>query len=714
MGTTPPTANHAADIAAAPLHAAVAAPLATLEEQLAELETQLAALDNRRKALKRASTFDLDRWRALDAEEEALKRKREALLRAAAQAPEQVEASGADESAPSANGTPPTQTASSLTPMVAEAASATTNGAQPPPDAAREDGAGEDASTADKTTGDDGTSEQAQDKAEKEHGAPPPPLVPPGWTVANDTLSRTSGTNGTTSTAVGPVLWITGTVERDGGERELRVEWAGGRATLTARAMSDNRHLTGLASRGFPIREDRRRDYAEWLYDFYRANETILPFERHTSRLGWHGHIFVWPDAVMAAAGADTSRIRFTPRDSEAARIAGAINTRRGTLEGWLNAIRPDYERFPNFAATLCTAFASLLLEPLGMTEGFVGDVNEETQVGKTSELRVCVSAYGDAGGDDRLLTSWGSTKAGLEYRAGTLGSIPLLLDESRERRTASIVPTIYMLRNGHADDRATPGGAADKVSWKNTTLSTGEASLVEYVSAAGGALPGMPFGEKSPERARSVTKLVQEANANCGHAARDFVRRLVAGEFGTFAELRAEYERRFTVLLDQGYESRLAEHIALITLTADLLHRAFGLQAPSFTSLWSTAKDVSGKPGDEQAALDALVSIVAANRDLIFGLGDRERRLWGEELGIYRNGKLALHPDKTKRLLEDRDRRFDYPAAHRAWVRAGLLERDGKNLDPKVQCGKMRVRMLRFSAAATRDVFGIGQEENQ
>ena len=136
MGTTPPTANHAADIAAAPLHAAVAAPLAALEEQLAELETQLPALDNRRKALKRASTFDLDRWRALDAEEEALKRKREALLRAAAQAPEQVEASGADESAPSANGTPPTQTASSLTPMVAEAASATTNGAQPPPDAA--------------------------------------------------------------------------------------------------------------------------------------------------------------------------------------------------------------------------------------------------------------------------------------------------------------------------------------------------------------------------------------------------------------------------------------------------------------------------------------------------------------------------------------------------------------------------------------------------
>ncbi len=550
--------------------------------------------------------------------------------------------------------------------------------------------------------------------------------IPTGWSVKSNVLIKPGGGS------AGWVLWIVGVVELDNGEQHLVVRWnnaqGSGRAIITARVTSDSRALTELATRGFPIAEAARKDYSAWLHKLWWLNRSRLPTERRTGRLGWHGNTFVWPDEVVYPRDYKGRRIQFEPRDLEAARIATAITTRRGSLDRWIAAVAPAYQRFPNFAATLCVAFSSVLLEPLGITEGLVGDVNDETQVGKTSELRVCATAFGEASGDDRLVTTWGSTKTGLEFRAGTLGSLPLFLDESRERRrNASVTPTVYMLTNGHGDDRGKPGGAADKVSWKLTTVSTGEASLIDYVAEAGGAvgrilpLPGMPFGEKSPDRAKLITRLVQESNANCGNAGREFVRRLIAGEFGTPTALRAEYDRRVATFLGLGYETRLAEHVALIAVTADLLRRAFGLRPPTFTTLWMTAKDASGKPGDEQAALEALVSIVAANRNLIVDLEDRDdddrpRRAWGEELGVFRDGKLALHPDKTRRLLEDRDRRFDFHAAVRAWQRAGLLDRDGrtKNIGVKVACGPLRPRMLRFTEEATASVFGIGEPDDE
>src|SRR5581483_9381790 len=378
-----------------------------------------------------------------------------------------------------------------------------------------------------------------------------------------------------------------------------------------------------------------------------------------------HGSAFVWPNEVVTSPSDAAPRIAFRPRNAEAARIATAIRTRRGSLDGWIAAVRPAYETFPHVAATVCVGFGSLLLdEPLQITEGLIGDISERSQVGKTSELRIVASAFGEASGEDRRVTTWGSTPAGLEHRAGTLGSLPVLLDESRERRrNAQVAPYVYMLANGHGPDRGTPNGAAERVSWRLATLSTGEASLIKYVEQAGGAvgrilpLPGMPFGDKSSERAKMVAHVVHAADANCGWAARAFVRSLLAGDFGPFDALRADYTGRVESLLGRGYESRLASHVALVELTAALLERAFGLRAPNFTALWFQARNASGKPGDERAALDALISIVAENRNRIYGLPDDDdsNHRWGEELGVYRDGKLALHPDRTKRELEQR-----------------------------------------------------------
>src|SRR5947207_2116404 len=91
-----------------------------------------------------------------------------------------------------------------------------------------------------------------------------PLRIPEGWTVAdNGTLSDGKG-------AIGAVLWLTGVVIHTSGEYELRVQWDGGKATLTAKAMSDSRFITELAPRGFPVAEDQRRDYSRWLFDQYR------------------------------------------------------------------------------------------------------------------------------------------------------------------------------------------------------------------------------------------------------------------------------------------------------------------------------------------------------------------------------------------------------------------------------------------------------------
>lgn len=554
--------------------------------------------------------------------------------------------------------------------------------------------------------------------------------LPNGWRVAADgTLVELDapipGTRQREDTRIGPVLWIAGLIRHENGDEDLRVAWLDGTsrrtATLSGRAMSDPYKLVDLATKGFPIVESSLRPYSRWLHAFYQTNKAWLPVVEQTGRLGWHGRRFVWPDEIMSPPDApSTRRLVFHPRDENAARIAAAIRTRRGSLDGWAAAIRPVYETYPHVAVGVAMSFGSLLLGPLGLTESVVLDLHDEQGSGKTSLMRLCASAFGETDGEDRLVTSWGSTMFGLEMRAGTLGSLPLFLDETRERRrNVELAPYVYMLANGHGADRGATPGAPERLSWKLATVSTGEASLTEYVAEAGGALgrilplPGMPFGEKSPKQKRMVAAVVQAVSRNCGWAARDFVRRLIAGEFGSFEALRADYDRRLDALLERGYESRLAGSVALVELTGDLLHRAFSLRMPDLTALWFRVRNTSGKPGDERAALDALASIVAEQRHRIYGLVDDDddtTRPWGDELGVYREGKLALHPNKVRQLLAAL--KFDFPAAIRAWDRRGLLDRDGRNIGPKVQCGPMRTRMLRFTAEATREVFGIGDTE--
>lgn len=521
-------------------------------------------------------------------------------------------------------------------------------------------------------------------------------------------------------TAIGHVLWIEAIVLRESGEQELRVRWDGGGTIITARAITNPLLLSELSARGFIISESARRGYARWLCDLYEANRGILPVERRTGRLGWHGGMFILPDETLTAPGSDAPAVGFQPRTGEAASIAQALTTRRGSLDGWLAAIRPAYEEFPHVAAALCAAFGSLLLDPLRLTEGFIVDLYEKSTCGKTALLRIVATAFGDSEGDQKLVTTWNSTQAGLEERAGTLGAIPLFLDETRERRkNAQLAPYVYMLANGHGADRSTAtGGAAERRSWKLTTFSTGEASLTAYVDHAGGALarilplPGKPWKEKSSAQAKRVNGMVHDAGLQCGWAARAFVRHLLDGDFGTFVELRADYDRRVALFLQRGFEPRLAGDAAVVELTADLLHRGFGLPVPDFNPLWFRARNVSGKPGDERAALDALTSIVGERYRSVIGLEDNDDetqpRRWGEVFGVFRDGKLALHINKTKRLLEELG--ADYPAAHSAWIDAGLLERDGRNLDPKVVCGPGRPRMLRFTQKATYEVFGLGE----
>lgn len=233
--------------------------------------------------------------------------------------------------------------------------------------------------------------------------------------------------------------------------------------------------------------------------------------------VGWHGNVFMLPDAVYGETGGEEVVLQ----SSTHAKLYGTF----GTLEGWQEVARLAAGN-SRFTLALCAAFAGPLLHMAGLESGgfnFVGG----SSTGKTTALRLAASVWDGPS----YVRSWRATDNALESVAALHNDTLLILDELGQASPKTVSECAYMLTNGQGKARANREGNAKKShTWRLLFLSSGEGGLADKLSEIG----------LKPRAGQEVRLVDIEADAGAGFGAYDNIH-----GFATYSDISAHIQKQ-------------------------------------------------------------------------------------------------------------------------------------------------------------------------
>ncbi|WP_017772312.1 DUF927 domain-containing protein [Paraburkholderia kururiensis] len=195
---------------------------------------------------------------------------------------------------------------------------------------------------------------------------------------------------------------------------------------------------------------------------------------RCTSRIGWHGGLFVLPDRTI---GTSDDPAIFQTDDSVESHFRQS-----GTLDAWRREVAGLCVGNSRLLFVVSAAFAGVLLHFSGEKSGGFHLIGGSTE-GKTTALRVAASVFG---GDDYMRT-WRATANAMETTAAQHSDGLLILDEISQVEPREVGDTVYMLANEAGKSRATRNATAKPVlKWQLLFLSSGEKNLATIMAEAG------------------------------------------------------------------------------------------------------------------------------------------------------------------------------------------------------------------------------------
>jgi putative DNA primase/helicase len=199
---------------------------------------------------------------------------------------------------------------------------------------------------------------------------------------------------------------------------------------------------------------------------------------RSVSRLGWHGGVFVLPDAVFGDPGQERVIYQTAYATEHGFRVSG-------TLSEWQEHVAiPCAGNSRLVFAVSCAFAASLVYLVNGESVGY--HLRGPSSLGKTTAILVGGSVVG--GGDLKgYMRQWRATANGLEGVAALHCDSLLCLDEISQLSSREAGEVAYLLANGQGKSRARRDGSGKPpAAWRTVFLSTGEISLADKVGEDG------------------------------------------------------------------------------------------------------------------------------------------------------------------------------------------------------------------------------------
>ncbi|CAB3768619.1 DUF927 domain-containing protein [Paraburkholderia solisilvae] len=222
------------------------------------------------------------------------------------------------------------------------------------------------------------------------------------------------------------------------------------------------------------VRLERGKSAARQLSD-YLASRPSYPTYTRVLRDGWQiigdREAYVFGDTAFATA----------KRNLPIARIPSAAQRiRQGSLEKW-NEIALLCRGNPLLITSLCAAFASALLQPLGRNSFGVSFVGKSS-TGKTTALRLALATIDSP----TALATWASTANGLEALAMQYPHMPLVLDEIGLASHDVASDAAYRLTGSGKLRAVRDGSLAPMQRITSVTISAGEESITARIEQRG------------------------------------------------------------------------------------------------------------------------------------------------------------------------------------------------------------------------------------
>lgn len=308
-----------------------------------------------------------------------------------------------------------------------------------------------------------------------------------------------------------------------------------------------------LTNKGLPVTSVNARDLVRYLHDLERENMATLPLERSTQHLGWVNSTTFIPGAQEGIA---------LDLDEGSEYIASCYRE-EGSLSQWVELVTP-LRNYPLGRMMLAAGFAAPLLELINQRV-FLLHLWGPSRSGKSAALKAALSVWGEPEG---VMTSFNSTKVGLEKMAALYSDLPLGIDERQVvgDKQDFIESLVYVLGMGKGKARGSKGGGLQRFSmWRTIALTNGEHPLTNHSSPTGVTTRVLEmYGNAVPDESYAG-KLHRDLGRTFGVAGPTFIRYIMQIEP---TKIRHAYEGVLKELQAQ-FPDRASSHLSYVaTLT--------------------------------------------------------------------------------------------------------------------------------------------------
>ena len=542
-------------------------------------------------------------------------------------------------------------------------------------------------------------------------------MVPPEWLLTEKGISqlkyKPNGEFLEVNVTHYPIIITATARDIDEGNEYLTLKYkkAGKIYTLTAdrKTVSEQRSITQLAEKGFPVDSVNAKQIIQYLRDFEAIN--IFRLKKSSIAHGF-GHkydsngkpIFYLPDKTYGSNEAITFYGK-GPGDSEFFRALQP----KGDLQAWIEIIKNYCVPYPRVMFEIYAGFAAPLLEVFGCSQSFAIHSCALRSSGKTTLSQIVASICGNPA---KLLRQWKHiTEVGAEQAAGLCNGIPLFLEDSQNADEKKIATMIYLIANGIGKARGYKlGGLQKTLSWLTILFSTGEQKLFD-VTKKGGAEArtisfwGSPFGsgsENNKEMGKKVRELKRLVQQNYGTAIRAFLDHIYSLNPD---DLKRYYDQAYQFvesrMVNVGEVHRHIDYFACILAAGILAEEVLHLEKDPH-EICQLILELFEQEGTADVVTEAMEDVVSwmNSNDNLYDLSGRPTQEKEEEHGARHGVKnpgeyIAILPHILKEFLVKQG--YSSSVVLKTWKERGWIQCEERNCTYPVSFRGRYVRMIRI-----------------
>lgn len=468
--------------------------------------------------------------------------------------------------------------------------------------------------------------------------------------------------------------------------------------TVPKSNIASTQKIVELVDYGVQVNAENAKLLIKYLSDVEMYNADMIDIQRSTSKLGWHGDVFVPYDLSIVFDGEYRFRTLFQSIQEG------------GDYYKWVTLakeLRSCGRLEPRIA--LAASFASVLIHPLNALP-FIVDFYGQTGGGKTVTINIAASIWGDPA-PGAYVGNFRASDTNLEIRADMLNSLPMVLDDSKNASKYvqdNYESLIYNLCAGKGKGRSNKDlGVAEEKTWNCVTICNGENPISEFADS-GGAINRIIEIECCEDIYENPAEINSTVMKNYGFAGRVFVGNLKKFTPDELKEMKSEIEKGF-----DGYNFPAKQVMAISTLLlADKLATDFifkdgrELTVEDVVDIPTRKKDVSEGQRCYEFIIESL-SVYGQHFDAQFSCDQ-----WGfkETPDEYGDVYVYFYPKPLENLL--RNNGFSRKAFSAWAINRELIKHTGKRDTVIKRDGGSVMRLVAVKIIDIKDIED--EQENE